>query len=74
MELSEWDMRADLLHLQECSVLWDDQRTEDQILYSEMTLELYERIRAKLLTHRARPDMRGVYSQTDMANFLAYTL
>jgi hypothetical protein len=74
MEISEWDMRTDLLRLQERSVLWDDQRMEDTILHAEMTPELYEQTRSKLLTNRARPDMRGVYSQTDMANFLIYVL
>ena len=74
MQLSEWDMRVELLRLQEGSVLWDDAPTEDAILHSEMTEDLYERIKARLLTHRARPDMRGVYSQTDMARFLSYVL
>lgn len=74
MELSEWDMRVELLRLQEGSVLWDDAPTEDAILYSEMTEDLYERLKARLLAHRARPDMRGVYSQTDMARFLSYVL
>lgn len=73
-ELNEWDMRTDLLRLQECSVLWDDERTEDLILHAEMTQDRYEQIRLKLITHRARPDMRGVYSQTEMASFLAYVL
>lgn len=73
-EPNEWDMRTDLLRLQERSVLWDDERTEDLILHAEMTQDLYEQIRSKLITHRARPDMRGVYSQTEMASFLAYVL
>jgi len=74
MDLSEWDMRLELLRLQQGSVLWDDASTEDAILHAEMTEDLYERLKARLLSHRARPDMRGVYTQSDMARFLSYIL
>lgn len=62
--------RIKLLNMQASSDLWDDQETENALLYGPMDNDSYTWHVIRLTQAQARPDSRGYWSQTEMARWM----